>query len=633
MKNNLIIILLFICNFCNAQFTLTATDVNDVRIFPSTNSQHEVHISINKTAPWNLVVSSNTKIGSLLTQGFFVTNDGGITWSGSDKMPNNQEGRADPSTAFDASGRGYIATLPNALDGYLVQFSDDKGITWSNSKRGITLTNNNGGQDKEMIVCVDEMQTSTFANNLYCTWTDFDDNGKVKINRSIDGALNFNTLKTLSTGNGQGTNVQTGPNGEVYVCWANNPPITSNTPPTNPGISIGFASSLDGGLNYLTTTAFNYNGIRTTNGGNSNFGNTRVNDFPSMAVDKSCGVNRGRIYIAYPEFEKDGQGNLTSKSIINLKYSDDKGTTWSTTKTINISNGRQNWFPWISIDDLTGIVSVIYYSFDQSTGNTTNTYVAYSQNGNSWNNVKVSDVGHITAPIAGFAGGYAGDYIGITSFNGSAYCVWMDNRTVNNQSEWQIYFSKLNFNAPILVSSQSNLAINSPNTITGNRKYQASQKIKVANLNNVTISQNSIIEMIAGNEITLNSGFVANSEFIARIDNLNPCTTPGAMSFKRANTWTSLDNIKKSDFDNVQIFEYPNPAKDYITVGAINNNYKKIQILIYDLNGKLIEIYNNADITKDQIRQVIPISSYLSGIYIVQFKLDDKLYSLKFTKN
>lgn len=623
MRNNVYLLIIYnLLLFFNAKTQVIGTDNSDIRIFPSNNDQSEVHLSINKTNHLNLIVSANTKIGTTKTQGYYFTNDGGITWNGSDNMPNNQEGKADPSTAFDASGRAYISTLPSAYDGYLLQYSDDNCLTWSNSIRGVQLTHNiSGGQDKEMIVCVDQMQTSPFVNNFYCSWTDFDDGSKVKINRSTNGGASFDNNITLSSRWGQGTNVQTGPDGEIYVCWADY--INNEYPAKN----IGFSYSNDGGINYSSSTAFAFNGIRESGGSNSKFGDTKINDYPSMAVDKSCGIHRGRIYIVYPELEN----STSQKSVIRIKYSDDNGSSWSVASTINISDGRQNWFPWISIDDLTGLVTVIYYSLDQATGFSTNTYVAYSIDGLSWENIKISDQAHTTAPIDGYSYGYAGDYIGITSFAGSAYGAWMDNRN----GIWQIYISKINFNTSPLTSSQSNLVINNPTNINGNMIYQAYQNIIVSDNNNVTIKNTANVEMVAGESIILKNGFKSeyNSTFNAKIESISPCTTPGAIYLKNNNSnWFTNLNVIKEENEGVKLFAYPNPSYDYITIGALNKKYKSINISISNINGKIIANFDKPNVSEDHIRQIIDLSNYSNGSYIATVLLDGKKYTIKFNK-
>ncbi len=183
----------------------------------------------------------------------------------------------------------------------------------------------------------------------------------------------------------------------------------------------------------------NYTGIRASSNPDPLFNQIGVNDFPAMAVDKSNGPHRGRIYVVLP-IKENGNG----KAVIGFTFSDNQGGTWSAPTTISIPTGRQNFFPWITVDDYdcSGDVWVTYYSFDTPSGFTTNTYVTHSIDGGAtWESQKVSDVGHITAPINDniFRIGYAGDYIGITAFGGKAYPIWMDNRN----GTWQLYCSPI----------------------------------------------------------------------------------------------------------------------------------------------------------------------------------------------
>lgn len=180
-----------------------------------------------------------------------------------------------------------------------------------------------------------------------------------------------------------------------------------------------------------------------------------------MAVDKSNGAHRGRIYVVLPVLE-----NGNGKAVVQYTFSDNQGATWSNPVTISIPNGRQNWMPWITVDDCTGDVWAIYYSFDTPSGFTTNTYVAHSADGGTtWENEKVSDVSHTTAPINNtiFANGYAGDYIGIAAFGGRAYPIWMDDRN----GTWQLYCS------PALVEAPS-VTINGPDRFCGSGTYSLS---------------------------------------------------------------------------------------------------------------------------------------------------------------
>jgi len=126
----------------------------------------------------------------------------------------------DPSTAFSADGRAHITTIVQGAGGYLTQNSTNGGANWSNLISGT----NQAFFDKEM-VAADNLSTSPFANNVYCAWTILQSiQGPyfINFNRSTNNGASFTVPITLKPNNGLGwgTNVQTGPNGEVYVCWA-----------------------------------------------------------------------------------------------------------------------------------------------------------------------------------------------------------------------------------------------------------------------------------------------------------------------------------------------------------------------------------------------------------------------------
>ncbi|MBS1576924.1 MAG: hypothetical protein JST09_16630 [Bacteroidetes bacterium] len=179
---------------------------SEVRVFPSSNPQSEIHISINKTNPQALLLSSNTtQIGSCI-QGAYWSTNGGANWSGSDALPNNANGKGDPSTAFDALGNGFVATMTPASGnfnaepvGYSIQRTANNGATWAAQVNGV----NGIVFDKDMIA-TDDLPASPFANSFYCGWMGA--NNFVQFNRSIDHGATFSQPLTLTNYWGQGAN-------------------------------------------------------------------------------------------------------------------------------------------------------------------------------------------------------------------------------------------------------------------------------------------------------------------------------------------------------------------------------------------------------------------------------------------
>src|SRR5450631_1729775 len=416
------------------------TDHSDVQTFPTTHVQAEVHISINRQTPTILVASSNTYLNNNYNQGRYVSTDGGFSWAGSETLnANNPTVDGDPSTAIDANGNIYISTITETANGYYVTKSVNNGAVFGNLVQGVTTAA--GDFDKEMIVA-DNLPASPNVNNLYCAWTTFTSatTSIVNFNRSTNGGTIFSAAAALKNGPGQGTNVQTGPNGEVYVCYADYGPNNY----VFPANGLGFVRSLDGGVTFAAArVAVPYVGIRKSGSGiDPAFNNIGTNDFPSMAVDKSGQAHNGRIYAVFA-----AQLNGNGKAVIEITHSDNRGDTWTAPTAISLSTATESFFPWVCVDQVTGGLYVAYYSIDGS-GFQTNTYVGISNDGGTtFITQKVSDVSHVTQPINNtiFRTGYQGDYIGVTAQGGKAYVAWMDQRS----GSWQIYVSEVD-NTPVI---------------------------------------------------------------------------------------------------------------------------------------------------------------------------------------
>lgn len=581
-------------------------DEPDWHIFPSTKGQTEVHISINKRYPNIILVSANVDDnGTFDSQGYYYSQNGGMNWAGSNSIPNNIEVGGDPVTVFDADGNFYLVSMAKSgqnYNGYYVFSSTDQGANW-NHIRGTGPSNL---FDKPMATIFDDQQGLASTNYFYCAWTRFNSSNTgdaVMFNRSTDMVNSFDGAFSLTDHWGEGTNVQTGPNGEVYVCWAD------YTDGEYPADNLGFAySNMAGEINSFTVSLpFSYDGIRPgDNFSTGNFG-ARTNDYPSMAVDRSCGPHHGRIYIAYPEL--DGQGN----AIIDLRYSDNHGATFvNPPDPISTPDVEQAFFPSVACDPVTGIVVVAYHGLNSvAPFNETNTYVAYSNDGGvSFDNIKVSDVSHHRSEIPNTAlPFYAGDYLGIDIYDGIAYAGWADPR--GSTGVWQAYVSKLD-----LVS----IAINRVMATSGDLFFHdhifndVNLTYKANNIwvsGNSSVSSSAILQLVGNNLIDLPKGFEVQmgADFQAFIDPF-VCQTPGFVPTRQSNLGggllTELEN--KNDF-----ILFPNPTSHKITLKT--QHYDIALVTIFDLFGNDIYQKRVQEITKEIF---FDLGEFSSGPYFVQ---------------
>jgi hypothetical protein len=298
---------------------------------------------------------------------------------------------------------------------------------------------------------------------------------------------------------------------------------------------------------------------------------------------------------------------------------------------VSVSTAHEAWFPWIAVDDATGLVNVAYFSVDNVTNTVTNTYLAYSaDNGSTWQNVKVSSQPHNTAPIPGSLGGYAGDYIGLASFGGRSYPAWMDSRS----GTYQAFVAEVDFSGlPITMSSLGDLALNSPSTIIDDREYDASTYITVANISNVTDGSTGHLTLKAGNAITINPGFSTTSGdfFLAEIAS-ESCQTPGVVSYKTNNPLAGFDFEQAPKFRN-NITCFPNPTSSgEITFEYNNSKYKgdNVTLTITDIEGvdlKSLTIPKSGD---GYFAITLDLRDLAEGSYLYCFKNEMEKVSDKF---
>ncbi|MBK8382030.1 MAG: hypothetical protein IPL16_09090 [Ignavibacteria bacterium] len=401
------------------------------RVHPSAGTQSEVPITRHPSNQLIMLASANTfRGGSTFSTGVYVTTDGGVTWFGSDTLNNGGFSYGDPGPMIDKNGiflMSYITTTGSMGASY----SSNNGINWAPT---VTFPGASTSADKNLSG-TDDAPSSAYYGRSYTVYTEFAGTYTNRIVSSFttNGGVSWSTIAPVSpppsTGHHhQGCDVRIGPNGEVYVVWAN---CTTNGQNSTED-SLGFAKSLDGGVTWAVSTnsANNMNGIRSA----SMFNSIRTNGFPRIDVDRTGGARNGWIYVVTAEKTV---APATDVSDVILHRSTNSGSTWTSSRVNQdaAGNGKYQYMPSVRVDEYGGVNINYYDTRNIPTNDSAQIYVSRSIDGGStWSEILVSDHKFMPKPISGLATGYQGDYIGITSGNGKIWPYWADDITGSYQA-------------------------------------------------------------------------------------------------------------------------------------------------------------------------------------------------------
>ncbi len=429
-----------------------ATVYPNFRPWPTTNTtQSELSVDVHPNN-LNIVIGSANATpspvgGVIYGTGTYWTLNGGATWAGADDPPYGRNS-GDPAAVIGLNGYFSVGFIDAGTNdgGQGVAVSSNNGATWSRYVAGPRPVSSADLLDKNHLM-VDKKASSPYVNRLYAAWTRFitgdPHENEIELKYSADNGATWSASKYISSGvnagsHDQGINIQTGPNGQAYAAWA----VYDNW---GAGVygedAIGFNTSTDGGDTWgpgvRIYSAANF-GIR----GNIKSTSIRVSSFPSMAVDRTGGSTNGYIYITFP---MKGVAPAGSDPDIALIRSTDGGTTWSAPKRVNndpMNNGKDQYYPWMTVDQSTGHLYVLFYDSRNVHNDSAEVYLARSiDGGNSFENIKVSDAKFKPKTISGLASGYQGDYIGVAALNNTVYCYWMEDRT----GIYQAWMAKVTF--------------------------------------------------------------------------------------------------------------------------------------------------------------------------------------------
>jgi hypothetical protein len=382
----------------------------NVRVDQALYAPEETAIAIDPTDP-NRIVAVAQGLGCY----YYRSIDGGATWiEGSITDPFDL---GDPSLTMDANGiayYGYIGTWQHS--GIFVTRSTDAGATW---RPGVPIIEHNGAapfEDKEYPGC--DRTNGPYAGSLYVAWTQFDaynsanpaDSTRILFSYSRDqGATFVPPIKVSDRGGNcldggdtvEGAVPATGPDGTVYLAWAG-PRGLEFDRSTDGGITWGadrVISDIPGGWDFAVS------------------GILRVNGLPVTKTDLSIGPYSGRVFVLWSD-QRNGDTDVF------LIHSDDRGGHWSPRVRVNgdpVGNGRDQFFPWIDVDPMTGHVYVVFYDRRATTGTNTEVWLATSTDGgDTFAEEPISQ-----SPFEPNASIFFGDYIGIAAQNGRVRPFWM----------------------------------------------------------------------------------------------------------------------------------------------------------------------------------------------------------------
>jgi photosystem II stability/assembly factor-like uncharacterized protein len=382
----------------------------------------EPSVAVNPNNPQQVVVAYQVPAS------IAYSTDAGATWQhAAQATPTNFKVSGDVSVTYDNQGHAILCYIAfNKLgtfnywghatrtNGIFVRLSLDGGKSWEAHPITVWEQQQRPGipfEDKPYIVA--DTSHGPYAGNLYIAWTRWGlKDSRMVFSRSADGGKSWSApveidqhpgLPRDDNGSLEGFDGAVGADSTLYAVWSE-------------GNNIQFTTSRDGGETFARVR----NVLHTPPVMFAVQDFERANGFPQIAVDPRSGnYKHARLYITWSDYRN---GDID----VFCATSQDGGRKWGAPVRVNndpVHNGSDQFYQWLSVDPVTGAVSIIFYDRrgDPEDHKTFVTLARSTDGGNSFQNYAWT-----VDPFVASNQEFLGDYNGTASYNNRVYGAWTE---------------------------------------------------------------------------------------------------------------------------------------------------------------------------------------------------------------